>query len=205
MHMPQPPPSSLVLASGSATRASLLRGAGLDLSVDVPRIDEAAVRSALLAGGATPRDIADALAEAKARKVAVRHPDAMVIGADQVLALDNEVFGKAETPDEARDHLRRLRGRSHQLFSAAVIHEGGRPVWRHVTVVRLTVRVLSDDFVDDYVARNWLDIRDSVGGYRIEAEGVRLFERIEGDHFTILGLPLVHLLNYLVVRGVLST
>ncbi len=173
--------------------------------MEVPRLDEASVRASLIAGGASPRDIADALAEAKARKVAARHEDAMVIGADQVLALENEVFGKAETADEARDHLRRLRGRTHQLFSAGVIHEDDRAVWRHVSVARLTIRPLSDGFIDQYVARNWPDIRDSVGGYRIEAEGVRLMERIEGDHFTILGLPLVPLLNYLVVRGVLST
>lgn len=203
--MPPPLSPPLVLASGSATRAHLLSAAGVAISVEVPRLDEAAIRSSLVAGGATPRDIADALAEAKARKVAARHPPAMVLGSDQVLALDAEVFGKAHSPEELGDQLRRLQGRTHQLFSAAVIHEGGRPVWRHVSVARLTVRPLSDAFITAYVARNWEDVRNSVGGYRIEAEGVQLMEQVEGDHFTILGLPLIPLLNYLVVRGVLLT
>ncbi len=196
---------ALVLASGSVTRARMLSDAGVDLVVDVPRLDEASVRMALLADGATPRDIADALAEAKARKVASRHPGTMVLGSDQVLTLEGRVFGKAETPDILRDQLQALSGCTHELLSAAVLYEDARPVWRHVSVARLTMRPLSATFVADYVARSWEDVKGGVGGYRIEGEGVRLMERIDGDHFTILGLPLVPLLNYLVLRGVLAS
>jgi septum formation protein len=183
----------------------MLAAAGVPVTIDVPRLDEAAIRTALVAEGATPRDIADALAEAKARKSAGRHPGAMVLGSDQVLALDGAVYDKAETPEILRGQLRALAGQTHQLLSAAVLFDQGRPVWRHVSVARLTMRPLSDAFIADYVARSWDNVRGSVGGYRIEGEGVRLMERIEGDHFTILGLPLVPLLNYLVLRGVLSS
>lgn len=196
-----PVPFRLVLASASEVRATLLRNAGLEPKVRPARIDEEAVRQALASEGAGPRDVADALAEFKARKVSERDADALVLGADQVLDLDGTVLAKPADRAEARAQLRALSGRTHRLFSAAVVCQGGEPLWRHVGTARLTMRTLSDTWLDDYLDRNWHSIRHSVGAYKLEEEGVRLFSRIEGDHFTILGLPLIELLTWLTVRG----
>lgn len=192
---------SMVLASSSSIRHQLLVNAGLDVVADSARIDEDAIKAALLAEGAPPRDIADTLAEAKARKVAGRHPGALVLGCDQVLAHDGACLSKPDTPDAARAQLARLRGGQHRLLSAAVLYRDGTPLWRHVGTVRLTMRDASDAYLDAYVARNWDSIRHSVGAYKLEEEGVRLFTRIEGDYFTVLGLPLLDLLSYLTLRG----
>jgi len=193
----------LILASGSAIRADLLRRASLAVEVIPARVDEDAIKSAFLAEQAKPRDIADALAEAKARKVAARHPDRMVLGCDQVLDFQGTLFSKPETPEDARDQLRRMRGKRHMLLSAAVIYDNAKPVWRHVGTVRLHMRDLSDAYIDDYISRNWESIRHAVGAYKLEEEGPRLFTRIEGDHFNVLGLPLLEILSYLTLRGTL--
>jgi septum formation protein len=179
----------------------MLRRAGVAIDVVPARVDEAAIRDALVAEQAPPRDVADALAEAKARKVAGRYPEALVLGCDQVLSLKGRIFEKPGTPEEAGIQLRELRGTTHQLLSAAVIYDGGEPVWRHVGVARLAMRPVSDAYLDDYVSRNWPGIGDTVGGYKLEEEGARLFAQVMGDYFTILGLPLLELLNYLVLRG----
>lgn len=194
---------SLLLASASAIRLQVLHAAGVDIRAVPVRVDEASCRQSLEAEGATPRDIADTLAEIKARRVSVSNPGAVVLGCDQVLALRNRVFAKPETLEQARAQLIDLRGQTHQLLSAAVIYENGEPIWRHVGQARLTMRVFSDSFLEDYLARNWPSLASSVGGYKIEEEGIRLFERIEGDHFTILGLPLLPILSFLVTKGVL--
>lgn len=193
-----------ILASGSEIRAQLLRNAGLDIEVVPARIDEDAIKAALLDEGAKPRDVADALAEHKARRIAVKHPGAYVLGCDQVAELRTTLLSKPETQDEARAQLAALAGRTHKLLSAAVIYHDGAPIWRHVGTVRLTMRPLSDAYLDAYLARNWESIRHSVGGYKLEEEGVRLFSRIEGDYFTVLGLPLTELLSYLIDRGELD-
>ncbi|MDG1738421.1 MAG: Maf family nucleotide pyrophosphatase [Paracoccaceae bacterium] len=193
----------LILASGSEIRHTLLKNAGIDVSVQIARIDEEMIKASLIADGATPRDIADALAEGKARKVSSKNPEALVIGCDQVLALGQEILSKPKTPADARDQLCRLRNEKHQLLSAAVIYENGEPKWRHVGVARLMMRDFSDAYLDEYVERNWESIRYSVGGYKLEEEGVRLFSRIDGDYFTILGIPLLELLSYLTIRGTL--
>ena len=196
-HMARP----LILASGSLIRAQMLRNAGLNFEVQTPRVDEDTVKAALLAEGAPPRDVADALAELKARKLSDRHPRALVLGCDQVLALGDDVLSKPVNRDDARSQLQRMRGQRHTLLSAAVLCEDGAPIWRHVAVVRLVMRDFTDTFLDDYLDRNWPGIADSVGAYKLEEEGVRLFSRIDGDFFAVLGLPLLELLSYLTLRG----
>ena len=197
--------SSIILASGSDIRATLLRNAGVDFTVQVARIDEDAIRQSLQAEDATPRDIADTLAEMKAQRVAAKHPEALVIGCDQILAHGRNILSKPENPSDALAQLKSLRGDKHQLLSAAVIYGEGKPLWRHVGTVRLQMRDASDDYLQDYVNRNWDSIRHAVGAYKLEEEGVRLFTRIEGDYFNVLGLPLLELLSYLTLRGTLPT
>ena len=194
----------IVLASGSDIRAQLLQNAGIDFKVMVPRIDEEAVKAALIAEDASPRDIADALAEMKARKVADKLPDALVIGCDQVLSFDNDILSKPIDRTDAAAQLRAMRGQRHVLLSAAVIYHDCKPIWRHVGQVRLRMRNVSDAYLDGYIDRNWDDIRHSVGAYQLEAEGVRLFHSIEGDYFNVLGMPLLELLAFLTLRGVID-
>ncbi len=195
----------IILASGSPIRAELLDRARVPFEVEVARLDEDAIKQAMIAQHAKPRDIADALAEAKARKISSKHPDALVLGCDQVLAFGDTMFSKPKSQAEAVVQLQTLSGHRHSLLSAAVIYEGSRPVWRHIGQTRLYMRQLSQDWITDYVARNWSSIQYSVGGYKIEEEGVRVFERIDGDHFTILGMPLIEILSYLTLRGILAS
>lgn len=198
-------PRTLFLASSSEIRLQLLRSAGLSVAAHPARIDEEGIRLALEADGAGPRDVADALAEMKARKIADRHPAELVLGCDQTLDFGRKTWSKAETPDQAREQLLALRGRTHRLHSALVLYDAQKPVWRHVGEVRLTMRDFSDDWLAGYLERNWNSARDAVGCYKLEEEGVRLFERIEGDYFTVLGLPLLPLLGYLGMRGFIET
>lgn len=193
----------LILASASKIRADLLRNSGLDVESLAARIDEEAIRAALEAEGASPRDQADTLAEMKAEKISRRFPEAVVIGCDQVLDFKGKVFGKPASIDAARAQLEELRGQTHKLLSAVVLYEKGRPVWRHVGEVRLTMRDFSATYLEEYVARQGDLLLETVGGYQLEAEGVRLFSDVRGDYFTVLGLPLVALLGYLSQRGMI--
>lgn len=196
-------PLPIVLASGSTIRKTLLENAGLEIEIKPARVDEEMIKQALSADGSTSRDVADALAEAKARKVSLKSPGQLVFVFDQVLDFDQVILSKPKSIAEARDQLKQMKGQTHSLLSAAVIYENGEPLWRHVGIARLTMRDFSDDYLDDYLARNWESIRESVGGYKLEEEGVRLFSRIEGDYFTILGIPMIELLSYLTIRGTL--
>ena len=196
---------TLLLASSSQIRLQLLRAAAVEVKAIAPRVDEETAKAALLAEAARPRDIADTLAELKARKVAEKHPESTVLGCDQVLELGQEILSKPATPADALAQLRGLSGKTHKLLSAAVLYHEGQPVWRHVGEVRLTMRVVSDAYLQDYVARNWESIRHAVGAYKLEEEGARLFSAISGDYFTVLGLPLLPLLGYLGDRGLIAS
>jgi septum formation protein len=196
---------SFVLASTSASRRAMLDAAGIAHDAIPSGLDEDAAKAALAAEGLKPRDLADALAELKALRAANRVPGTMVLGADSVVALaDGTVLDKPVDRADAAAHLRALSGGRHDLFSAAVIVEGGRPVWRHVGHAKLTVRPLSDTFIESYLDLEWPAIAGCVGCFRIEGPGVQLFDRIDGDHWTILGMPLLEIARYLRQRGNLA-
>lgn len=194
---------AIVLASGSPFRRALLANAGLDFSVAKPGIDERAVEAAIT-GEVTPEDVASILAEAKALDVSEDHPEALVIGSDQTLSLGDEIFHKPADMEAARRHLLKLSGKTHSLNSAVVIAQGGETVWRHVGVAHLTMRKLSPAFIGRHLARVGAKALDSVGAYQIEGEGIQLFEKIDGDYFTIVGLPLLPLLAALRERGAID-
>ena len=196
----------LVLASGSRSRRQMLEAAGLAVTIAPADLDEGAIRETLSAGDSTvePADVAEVLARAKAETVSRAHGDAIVIGADQVLALGDDIFEKPAGLDGARAHLMRLRGHTHQLHSAVVLAQAGEIVWAHVDTASLTMRAFSPGFLDDYLSRAGSVVCESVGAYQLEGQGVQLFERIEGDYFTILGLPLLPLLAELRLRRMIA-
>lgn len=181
----------------------MLRAAGVEFKSLPARVDESAIKASLLAEGAAGRDIADALAEAKARRVAMRNPDAFVLGADQVLVCAGQLFDKPETLDEARNQLQHLRGQRHDLLSAAVIYHQGQPIWRHIGTAQLTMRAFSDAFLDDYLSHENSNLFATVGGYQLESRGAQLFNAVQGDYFSILGLPLLPLLEFLRLRKII--
>ena len=196
----------LILASTSTTRMAMLEAAGVPFEARSPRIDEESLKAGLCGQGVSPRDLADALAEAKAVALSRREPEAMVLGCDQVaVAADGALLDKPGSLDGLRAQLGQLRGSTHRQLSAAVIAQDGRPVWRHVDEARLTMRSFSDSFLDRYLDAEGEAATGCVGGYRIEAMGVQLFSQIEGSHFTILGLPLLPLLDYLRTRAMIAT
>jgi len=191
---------SVILASKSAARRAVLDGAGVPYEALVAGVDEDAVKASLLAEGAGPRDIADALAELKAIRVSRGRPE-FVIGSDQTLDLDGELYDKAESVEAARERLKLLRGRTHKLHSAVVVAKEGTPIWREVVTASLTMRDFSDGFLEDYLASEGPHALGSVGCYRLEGLGAQLFSKIEGDYFAILGLPLMGLLDLLRRHG----
>jgi septum formation protein len=196
----------IILASQSPARREMLTAAGVAHDAIPAHVDEAAVSAGLMAEAATPERIADALAELKAVKIAQRFPGVLVLGADTVvMTADGRLLDKPGTRANAESQLRRLAGTTHRLVSAAVIAENGQPVWRSAASVRLTMRPLSDGFIADYLDAEGDAVLGCVGCYRIEGLGAQLFTRIEGDQFTVRGLPLLPVLDYLRLRGALPT
>jgi len=194
----------VILASQSASRRAMLEAAGVPFRPEAAGVDEEAAKQAFLMDGLDGRGLADALAELKAVKVSRRHPDALVLGCDStVQAADGSLLDKAESRGEARAQLLGLAGTTHRLSSAAVVALGGQPIWRHVDVAKMTMRPFSEAFLDGYLEAEWPAIGGCVGGYRIEGLGAQLFARIEGSQFTIMGLPLLPLLDWLRIRGVI--
>lgn len=194
-----------ILASQSTARRRMLEAAGLVFGIQPASIDETSIIEALMAEGQSGRNIADCLAEMKARRVSTSVPTAWVVGSDQVLSLGDEVFEKPGTREMARLHLQRLRGRSHVLHSAASVARGGSVVWRHVSEARMTMRAFSDEFLEGYLDRAGPGILGSVGAYHVEGQGVQLFSRIDGDLFTVQGFPLLAFLDFLRIQGLVKS
>jgi septum formation protein len=196
--------TQIILASGSATRFTVLRDAGVQFSVERPQVDEASIIESLVAEKAKPRDVADLLAELKSVQISNRRVGALVIGADQVLSLGPRIFQKPGNCAAAREQLLALRGKTHTLSSAVCMSREGSVIWREVREAQLSMRNFSERFLDAYLESAGEDILGSVGAYQVEKLGIQLFSRIEGDHFTILGLPLISLLAFLRTQGVLT-
>lgn len=183
----------------------MLERAGVAVEVRPATIDEAGLKASLRADKTPPRDIADFLADAKARSVALSCPDRLVIGADQILVCDDIVLSKAKTREQATETLRSLSGKTHSLLSAAVIYSENQAVWRHISSAQMTVRPISSDFIDGYLDRMGDDAFWSVGAYQLEGLGAQLFEKVGGDYFTVLGLPLLPMLDFFRRYGCLET
>jgi septum formation protein len=196
--------STLILASASTSRARMLKDAGVAFVVRPATVDEDAVKESLLAEGIDAAGVAAALAELKAVRISSTTGQTLVLGADQVLSLGGELVSKMPDMAAAKILLKRLSGRQHELISAAVLARDGAVIWRHTGRVRLAMRPLSDAFLDDYLAREGEDLLKGVGCYRLEGLGAQLFEKIEGDYFSVLGLPLLPLLAQLRELGVLA-
>jgi septum formation protein len=195
----------IVLASASKVRRALLEAAGLDILVDPAAVDEAAVKDSYAGEGAGPGEIAEALAELKARRISPRHPGLIVLGADQILDCEGRRFDKPEGLTGARSQLQTLSGRRHRLVSSLVAMRDGQRLWHHTGEAVLTMRKFSDGFLESYLATAGPGVLESVGAYQLEGLGVQLFTRIEGDYFTVLGLPLLPLLDFLRLQGELPT
>ncbi|RWA58241.1 Maf-like protein [Mesorhizobium sp.] len=194
----------IILASGSPFRKAMLVNAGVEIEAVPAEVDERALEAPLKDSGVSPEDVALVLAEAKATEVSERRPGALVLGCDQTLSLGDEVFHKPADMEGARRHLLALSGKTHQLNSAAVLARDGEVLWRHVGVASLTMRKLDPAFIGRHLARVGARALSSVGAYQIEGEGIQLFESIEGDYFTIVGLPLLSVLKELRALGAID-
>lgn len=191
----------IVLASASAARRALLDHAGIRFEARPASIDEHEIRQAMQAEGASARDCAVLLAQTKAARIAAASGDDLVIGADQILELDGRWFDKPADLEAAKDQIRALRGRTHALETAVVCYRGGQQIWSHVETPCLAMRNVSEAFLADYVTREGEALLACVGAYRLEGLGAQLFERVEGDLFSVLGLPLLPLLGFLRQHG----
>ena len=194
---------TLILASGSRARSEMLKAAGIEFESQSPHVDEEPIKDALLAEGAPVHHIADALAELKALAVSSIKENAFVIGSDQILSCEGKCFSKADTMVAAKKQLQALRGKKHSLLSAAVVAKDGQVLWRASDKAHLTMRHLSDDYIDDYLIECGDDILSSVGCYHLEGRGAQLFDRVEGDYFTVLGMPLLKVLHFCRTQGLI--
>jgi len=193
----------VILASGSRTRLELLERAGITVTAEAAAVDEAEIKAGFQAKGAAAEACAEALAGLKARRISQRRPEALVIGADQMVDCDGIWFDKPADLAAARTHLQALRGKTHRLVTAAVVLRGGTPLWHTISQAKLTMRPFSDAFLDDYLRQAGTAVLSSVGAYQLEGLGAQLFDRVEGDFFTVLGLPLLPLLGFLRGHGVI--
>jgi septum formation protein len=198
------PENKPILASGSVVRARLLRTAGIDVDIQTSAVDEDEIKASFRADGASAGDCAMTLAELKATRVSKRHPYRLVIGADQMLVQGEDWFDKPANLAAARAQLHRLSGKPHLLVTACVVALNGVPIWREQADSTLVMRPLSDAFIGQYLQAAGDEVLSSVGAYQLEGLGVQLFERVEGDFFAILGLPLLPLLGFLRERGVIA-
>ena len=197
--------TKVILASSSSIRAKMLRDAGVKFDVQIPYVDEETILRSLNSEGAKPADIADTLAEYKARHISNKNFSSLVIAADQVLAFNGQIYTKPKDMKEARAHINLLKGQGHQLLSAVVIYEDMKPIWRHTGRAQLSMRNFSNAFLDTYLEKVGEDILHCVGCYQLESYGINLFTHIKGDYFTILGLPLLEVLSFLRTRGVIPS
>ena len=194
----------IVLASKSPIRSLLLEKAGIEFSTVDPAIDEREVKLSYISNNYPTRDIADVLADMKARKISNRFPNSIVIGCDQILDFNSKILSKAIDQDELIHQLKQLQGNKHKLHSACVVYNAQKPEWRFIGSVGMTMRNLSDRYISKYVQDNWDGIKHSVGGYQIENSGISLFSKIDGDYFSVLGLPIIQLIGHLLNRGVIE-
>lgn len=197
--------TTVVLASASASRRRMLSAAGVNILAQAARVDEEEVKNSMQAAGMEAGEVAEALAELKAQRISPQFHDAIVLGADQMLAVDGEWLDKPADADALRDHLKKLRGRSHRLISCVVAVKNGARIWHQTDTATITMRPCSDAFIDWYVDRAGDSVLDSVGGYQLEGLGAQLFSHVQGDFFTVLGMPLLPLLDFLRLQGVLRT
>lgn len=187
----------IILASNSRFRAELLKNAGVDFTTASASIDERAIEHPLLESNLEPADIAQVLAEAKATDVSVLNPNALIIGCDQTLSMNDNMFHKPVDMKQARQHILKFSGKTHQLNSAVAIVYNQQTIWRHVSIANMTMRKMSPEYIGRYLAQAGHSVLNSVGAYQLEGVGVQLFKQIEGDYFTIIGLPLLPLLSEL--------
>lgn len=194
----------IILASKSQIRSELLLKAGLKFTAIDANIDEKEVKSSYINKGYSARDLADILAAMKAKKLSCKYLDKLVIGCDQIMECNGQILSKANNPTDLADQLKFLRSKSHTLYSACVVYFANKAEWRFIGSATITMRNLSDEYIAKYVDDNWDEVKHCVGGYKIENSGISFLSKINGDYFSILGLPIIQLLDYLVNRGVLK-
>ena len=194
--------NGIILASKSQIRSELLLKTGLKFTVVDANIDEKEVKLSYMNEGYPARDLADVLASMKAKKLSCKYLDKLVIGCDQIMECNGQIFSKANNPTNLVEQLRVLRNNSHTLYSACVVYFENKPEWRFVGSATITMRNLSDEYISNYVDDNWNEVKHCIGGYKIENSGIVMISKINGDYFSILGLPIIQLIDYLVNRGV---
>jgi len=196
--------NGIILASKSQIRSALLLKAGVEFTAIEAAIDENEVKSSYVNEGYSARDIADVLADMKAKKLSYKYPDKLIIGCDQIMEYNGRILSKAENHIDLVDQLKTIRNNNHKFYSACVVYFANKPEWRFIGSATMTMRNLSDEYISKYVDDNWNEVKYCVGGYQIENCGISFFSKINGDYFSILGLPIIQLIDHLLNRGVLK-